>query len=207
MNVPVIHHSKMRAVEMIVPEDWWYTCFAQVCVNCGALCDYTTFRTNVQMFLEWVKNPYRCFCVPGCPPARTSPCDTRSPLPECRPGTLSQRRWRLCRSWPGTPRPRPPDRAATGRSISRRRSRRAPASCSGLRCPTMAWCCPDVASVPWRSARRSRSEPWRGGGERDGGRQEERNQLVDRWEQLQEHCEPGLYRRHIKPRPGRVSES
>lgn len=46
-----------------------------------------------------------------------------------------------------------------------------------------------------------------GGGRETGGRQEEGSQLVDRWEQLQEHCEPGLYRRRIKPRPGRVSES
>lgn len=102
---------------------------------------------------------YLCFCGLGCPPERTSPYDTRNLLPECLLGTPSQQRWRPCPSWPGTPRLRLPGRAATLRSITRRRSQTTPVSCSGRPLWVQAEHCPDGGSLRWCGALRSRSKP------------------------------------------------
>lgn len=102
---------------------------------------------------------YLCFCGPGCPPARTSPYDTRNLLPECLLGTPSQQRWRPCPSWPGTQRLRLPGRAATPRSITRRRSQTTPVSCSGRPLWVQAEHCPDGGSLLGCAPLRSRSKP------------------------------------------------
>ena len=103
---------------------------------------------------------YLCFCDPGCPPERISLYESRNLLPECLPGTPSQQRWRPCPSWPGTQRLRLPGQAATERSITRRRSRTTPVSCSGRPLwVAEAEHCPDGGSWYWCWALRSRSKP------------------------------------------------
>lgn len=108
---------------------------------------------------KWLFFFYQCFCDPGCPPEPTSPCGTRNLPPECLLETPSQQRWRPGLNWPGRPRLRPPGRAATERSITRRRSQTTPVSCSGRPLWVEAEPCPDGGSSRWCWALKSRSEP------------------------------------------------